>query len=40
VYRCAGGSSDCFSYALAKERDCGLLFIGQDFPQTDVKRVL
>ena len=27
---------DCFSYALAKERDCPLLFVGNDFALTDV----
>lgn len=31
---------DCFSYALARERDWPLLFIGDDFSKTDVKRVL
>ncbi len=27
---------DCFAYALAKERDCPLLFVGNDFSRTDV----
>lgn len=27
---------DCFAYALAKEQDCPLLFIGNDFSLTDV----
>jgi ribonuclease VapC len=27
---------DCFAYALAKQRDCPLLFIGNDFTQTDI----
>ena len=27
---------DCFAYALAKQRDCPLLFIGNDFSQTDI----
>jgi ribonuclease VapC len=31
---------DCFAYALAKDLDEPLLFIGQDFIQTDVRRVL
>lgn len=31
---------DCFAYALAKERDETLLFKGEDFAQTDVKRAL
>jgi len=31
---------DCFAYALAKELDCPLLFVGDDFPRTDVKVAL
>ena len=31
---------DCFAYALATELDEPLLFIGQDFTHTDVRRVL
>ena len=31
---------DCFAYALAKELDEPLLFVGQDFIHTDVRRVL
>lgn len=31
---------DCFSYALAKERDWPLLFIGDDFSKTDIRSVL
>ncbi|WP_426030687.1 type II toxin-antitoxin system VapC family toxin [Caulobacter sp. DWP3-1-3b2] len=31
---------DCFSYALAKSRDLPLLFKGEDFSATDVKRAL
>lgn len=27
---------DCFAYDLAKEQDCPLLFVGQDFSQTDL----
>jgi ribonuclease VapC len=29
---------DCFSYALAASRDIPLLFVGDDFAQTDVDR--
>lgn len=29
---------DCFAYALAREHDCPLLFVGDDFARTDVKR--
>lgn len=31
---------DCFSYALAKSRDLPLLFKGDDFAATDVKRAV
>lgn len=31
---------DCFSCALAKHLDCPLLFIGDDFAQTDIRSVL
>jgi ribonuclease VapC len=31
---------DCFAYALATELDEPLLFVGQDFIYTDVRRVL
>ena len=31
---------DCFAYVLAKENDCPLLFVGQDFSRTDVTSVL
>jgi ribonuclease VapC len=27
---------DCFAYALASERGCKLLFVGNDFSQTDI----
>ena len=27
---------DCFAYATAKEFGCPLLYIGNDFPRTDV----
>lgn len=28
---------DCFAYALAKERDAPLLFVGNDFSRTDIR---
>ena len=31
---------DCFAYALAKEHDCPLLFVGDDFAKTDVKATI
>ncbi|MDR4307406.1 type II toxin-antitoxin system VapC family toxin [Chelatococcus sambhunathii] len=29
---------DCFAYALAKERGCPLLYVGEDFAHTDIAR--
>lgn len=31
---------DCFAYALAKERGCPLLYVGDDFAKTDIVSVL
>lgn len=31
---------DCFAYALAEQRGCPLLYIGQDFSRTPVMRAL
>lgn len=31
---------DCFAYEVAKEQGCPLLYVGNDFTKTDVKRVL
>lgn len=31
---------DCFAYDVAKEHNCPLLFIGEDFARTDLKGVL
>jgi ribonuclease VapC len=31
---------DCFAYALAKEFDCALLYIGNDFTRTDVSSAI
>ena len=31
---------DCFSYELATENRCGLLYVGDDFAKTDVEGVL
>lgn len=31
---------DCFAYALAAERRCALLYVGDDFAQTDIESVL
>ena len=31
---------DCFAYALAKEHACRLLYVGEDFAQTDIEGVV
>ncbi|RDJ27355.1 type II toxin-antitoxin system VapC family toxin [Bosea caraganae] len=31
---------DCFAYDLAKEHDCPLLFVGDDFSRTDLRPAL
>ena len=31
---------DCFAYDVAKTRSCPLLYIGKDFPRTDIAGVL
>ena len=31
---------DCFAYEVARRYDCPLLFVGQDFSQTDIKSAL
>jgi ribonuclease VapC len=31
---------DCFSYEVAQERGCPLLYVGEDFAKTDVKSAL
>ena len=28
---------DCFAYALARQRACPLLFVGEDFTKTDIR---
>jgi ribonuclease VapC len=31
---------DCFAYEVAKEHDCQLLYVGDDFAKTDIKGVV
>lgn len=31
---------DCFAYEVARENGCSLLFVGDDFSQTDIESVL
>lgn len=37
VHPAALNLGDCFAYALAKAQDCPLLYVGDDFAQTDVQ---
>ncbi len=39
VHPAALNFGDCFAYALAKAEDRPLLFVGEDFSRTDVRRV-
>lgn len=36
IHRAALNFGDCFAYALAKEFGCPLLFVGNDFAETDI----
>jgi ribonuclease VapC len=40
VHRAGLNFGDCFAYALAKERSCPLLFVGNDFSKTDIASAL
>lgn len=40
VHPAALNYGDCFSYEVAKEHDCPLLYVGEDFVQTDVRPAL
>ncbi len=31
---------DCFAYAVANERNCPLLYVGEDFARTDIRLAL
>lgn len=39
-HRASLNCGDCFSYAAAKHYDCPLLFIGNDFSQTDIRSAI
>ena len=40
VHPAALNFGDCFAYEVAKEHRCPLLYVGEDFSQTDVEGVL
>lgn len=40
VHPAALNFGDCFAYAVAKERDCPLLYVGEDFARTDIRSAL
>ena len=39
-HRAALNIVDCYSYVLARSMDCPLLFVGNDFNQTDIRSAL
>ena len=38
VHRASLNFGDCFAYVVAKDHACPLLFVGDDFPRTDLDR--
>jgi ribonuclease VapC len=40
IHAAALNLGDCFAYAVAKQHDCRLLYVGTDFAKTDIKGVL
>jgi ribonuclease VapC len=40
VHPAALNFGDCFAYDVAKEHDCPLLYVGEDFSQTDIEGAL
>jgi len=40
VHPAALNFGDCFAYGVAKEHDCPLLYVGEDFSQTDIEAAL
>ena len=40
VHPAALNFGDCFSYEVAKEYGCRLLFVGEDFAETDIQSAL
>ncbi|WP_411035601.1 type II toxin-antitoxin system VapC family toxin [Shinella sp. BYT-45] len=40
LYPASLNYGDCFSYEVAIENDCPLLYVGEDFAQTDVRSAL
>jgi ribonuclease VapC len=40
IHPAALNFGDCFAYEVAAERDCRLLYVGNDFSQTDIRPAL
>lgn len=40
VHEASLNFGDCFAYEVAKEHDCKLLYVGDDFRRTDIEAVL
>lgn len=39
-HRAALNFGDCFAYEIAKQHDCPLLYVGNDFARTDIRSTL
>ncbi len=39
-HRAALNFGDCFAYAVAKQHDCPLLYVGRDFTRTDLRSAI
>ena len=40
IHRASLNYGDCFAYDVATEHDCPLLYVGEDFAQTDIQSAL
>lgn len=40
IHSAALNFGDCFAYEVAKEHDCPLLYVGEDFSRTDIEGAL
>ena len=40
IHRAALNFGDCFAYEVAKQHDCPLLYVGDDFARTDIRSAL
>jgi len=40
IHAAALNLGDCFAYDVARDHNCPLLYVGEDFSKTDIKSVL